>query len=115
MMHCNSRSVLIYIIFFSFHCIILNIIGLLLPAELRKIVRYIIQLTKLNYQLQKRNGRLDSEIVMEMCTDMIKILPQQVLPNFTKGRHLKLPEALEKLKTKLGIKKTRKQPFTYPL
>jgi len=46
---------------------------------------------------------------------MIKILPQQVLPNFTKGRHLKLPEALEKLKTKLGIKKTRKQPFTYPL
>jgi len=48
---------------------------------------------------------------MEMCTDMIKILPQQVLPNFTKGRHLKLPEALEKLKTKLGIKKKPKTAF----
>ncbi len=68
-------------------------------------------MTKLNYQLQKRNGRLDSEIVMDMCTDMIKILPQQVLPNFTKGRHLKLPEALEKLKTKLGNKKMPKTAF----
>ncbi len=39
---------------------------------------------------------------MDMCTDIIKLLPQKVVPQFSKGRHLKLPEALEKLKSKLG-------------
>lgn len=39
---------------------------------------------------------------MDICNDVIKQLPKKVLPAFTKGRHLKLSEALVKLKTKLG-------------
>lgn len=41
-------------------------------------------------------------MIMDMCTEITKNLPRKVLPVFKKGRHLKLPEALEKLKTKLG-------------
>ena len=46
---------------------------------------------------------MDSEIVFDMCNEIVKLLPQAVLPIFPKGRHLKLADALEKLKTKLGI------------
>ena len=37
-----------------------------------------------------------------MCNDIVKILPERILPVFSKGRHMDLKEALVKLKEKLG-------------
>ena len=37
-----------------------------------------------------------------MCNEIIGLLPEKILPVFTKGRHMDLKEALIKLKEKLG-------------
>ncbi len=39
---------------------------------------------------------------MDMCKEITDLLPKLVLPQFIKGRHITLPDALEKLKVKLG-------------
>jgi hypothetical protein len=37
-----------------------------------------------------------------MCNEITSLLPEKILPVFSKGRHLDLKEALGKLKEKLG-------------
>lgn len=37
-----------------------------------------------------------------MCSEITNILPNSVVPVFTKGKHISFEEALEKLKDKLG-------------
>ena len=50
----------------------------------------------------KREGKNDNDIVLEICNDIVKLLPAKILPVFSKGRHMDLKEALVNLKDKLG-------------
>ena len=54
------------------------------------------------FRFIEREGKNDNDIVLEMCNEITSLLPEKILPVFSKGRHLDLKEALGKLKEKLG-------------
>ena len=51
---------------------------------------------------KKRDGKNDNDLVLEMCNEIIGLLPEKVIPVFSKGKHLDLKDAFVKLKEKLG-------------
>jgi hypothetical protein len=41
-------------------------------------------------------------LVIILCDEIKSVLPQKITPEFTKGKHMKFEEAIDKLKEKLG-------------
>ncbi len=47
-------------------------------------------------------GKNDNDLVIGLCDEIRTILPEKIMPVFSKGKHMSFEEAIGKLKEKLG-------------